>query len=139
MLQVDPTNPQQLALMHTHMSHNTAVVDFWLEHCVLPSETKQYPQRLAASSWHLSYNPRGRVAGFSGTNDNHRLLPLLVHQDPLPDPHLAATNGRMLDLMLHNPQCHTLEQQVMSVTWSTGIVMKYRAQFVRLKKAARSL
>ncbi len=99
--------------MHTHMRHNMGVVDFWLAHCVLPSETQQFPQRLAASAWHLSYNASGgHVAGFSGTNDNHRLLPLLVHQDPLPDPHLAATNGRMLDLILDNPHVDSLAPQV---------------------------
>ncbi len=98
--------------MHTHMRHNMAVADFWLKYCVLPSETKQFPQRLAASAWHLARNTRGRVVGFSGTNDNHRLLPLLVHQEPLPDPHLAATNGLMLARILDNPRCHTLEHRV---------------------------
>jgi hypothetical protein len=40
----------------------------------------QYPERMQCSAWHLADNPRGRVAGFSGTRDNHRLLPLQVAQ-----------------------------------------------------------
>ncbi len=55
---------------------------------VLPSETQQLPQRLAASAWRLARNASGcHVAGCSGTNDNHLLLPLHVpatgrHQQP---------------------------------------------------------
>lgn len=75
---VDPTNSQQLKLMHSYLSHNMAVVNFWLYYCVLLKETGQYPKRLVATSWNLADNADGRVLGFSGTNDNHRLLPLQV-------------------------------------------------------------
>ena len=79
-----------------------AVVDFWLNHCVFPSETRQFPQRLAASSWDLADNGRKEVVGFSGTNDNHRLLPLQVRQAQLQDHSLSATNGKMLAVILDN-------------------------------------
>ena len=75
---VDTTNALQLELMHSLLSHNMAAINFWLSYCVLGAETKQYPQRLSASAWHVADNTRGQVVGFSGTNDNHRLLPLQV-------------------------------------------------------------
>jgi hypothetical protein len=53
------------------------------------------------------------VVGFSGTNDNHRLLPLQVHQAQLDEPMLQATNGKMVHVILnHTKGCSTLELQV---------------------------
>ncbi len=52
------------------------MVDFWLLHCVLPLDTRQFPERLTATSWDLADN--ARQVGFSGTKDSHRLLPLQV-------------------------------------------------------------
>jgi len=43
-----------------------AAINFWLTSCILPVETKQYPQRLACNAWHLAENPRKQVVGFSG-------------------------------------------------------------------------
>ena len=56
-------------------------INFWLDNCVLPQDTTQYPQRMIANAWHLADNPmegNDHMAGFSGTNDTHRLLPLQV-------------------------------------------------------------
>ena len=79
-----------------------AMIDFWLNYCVFPRDTKQFPQRMTANSWHVAENPRGgsAVVGFSGTNDNHRLLPLQVRQAELDEPSLRGTNGKMLSLVL---------------------------------------
>ncbi|PNH12759.1 hypothetical protein TSOC_000243 [Tetrabaena socialis] len=46
-IKLDPTNTQQLKLLRRYFSHNQAVVNFWLNFCVFPSETRQFPQRLA--------------------------------------------------------------------------------------------
>ncbi|KAG2441635.1 hypothetical protein HXX76_003254 [Chlamydomonas incerta] len=98
----------RFAAMHRHLRRNTAVVDFWLRFCVLPAETRQYPQRLGASAWDLAA-AGDRVMGFSGTNDNYRLLPLRVHQAPPDDAALKATNGRMLHVIIkHSRGFHTL-------------------------------
>lgn len=41
------------------------------------------------------------VVGFSGTKDNHRLLPLGVKQDLMTDePLIHGTDGKMLDLVM---------------------------------------
>ncbi|KAG2441624.1 hypothetical protein HXX76_003244 [Chlamydomonas incerta] len=106
--QLDASSSSQMAAMHRHLRRNTAVVDFWLRFCVLPAETRQYPQRLGASAWDLAA-AGDRVMGFSGTNDNYRLLPLRVHQAPPDDAALKATNGRMLDVIIqHSRGFHTL-------------------------------
>eukprot|EP00198_Chlamydomonas_reinhardtii_P007687 XP_001697024.1 predicted protein [Chlamydomonas reinhardtii] len=106
--QLDASSGSQMAAMHRHLRRNTAVVDFWLRFCVLPAETRQYPQRLGASAWDLAA-AGGRVMGFSGTNDNYRLLPLRVRQAAAEDPALKATNGKMLSVLLQNTHgFHTL-------------------------------
>lgn len=99
---IDPENAAQRALLADVFSHSMPVVDFWLAHVVLPRETVQYPLRLAASAAHLAPSAGGCAAGFSGTNDGHRLLPLFAAQSPLPDPALAATNGRMLGMLMEH-------------------------------------
>lgn len=116
---IDTSNIPQVELMHRYLSHNMAVVDFWLTYCVLPTETGQYPQRLSANSWHLADG--GHVVGFSGTNDNHRLLPLQVHQADLGEQHqLSATNGKMLDMMMSLAGYSTLQPQVGGVLGCGG-------------------
>lgn len=83
-------------------------VDFWLNHCVFPTETKQFPKRLACNAWHLADNAQGKIVGFSGTNDNHRLLPLQVKQHTVDELSLKATNGKMLAVILNNQIYSTL-------------------------------
>jgi hypothetical protein len=109
---LDTSNRLQMELMHQHFSHNMAAVDFWLNSCVFPTETQQYPQRLVANAWNLADNQGGQVVGFSGTNDNHRLLPLQVRQHlKVDEATLRATNGKMLSIILDNPQYDTLAQE----------------------------
>ena len=112
---LDPSNSLQMELMHQHFGHNMAAIDFWLNTCIIPKETQQYPQRLVGNAWHLADNPHGQVVGFSGTNDNHRLLPLQVKQHlEVDEPTLRATNGKMLAIILANPQYDTLILQQVS-------------------------
>ena len=124
MRKVDTSNPQQMRRLLRCFSHNMAAVDFWLAFVVLPAETGQYPQRLAASAWHLAEgggDTQGRgVVGFSGTNDNQLLLPLQVHQAAVPGhPALAATNGMMLHMLLCTAAYDTLAPQV-GPAWLAG-------------------
>eukprot|EP00903_Cladosiphon_okamuranus_P011180 g10551.t1 len=85
------------------------VVNSWLGFIVLPVETKLSPKYIGTNAWFLANNATGEVSGFSGTNDNHRLLPLQVHKnsdDSLPS--LSGTNGKMLELMLRTERYVTL-------------------------------
>jgi hypothetical protein len=114
---VDPHNRQLMDAMWSYFSHNMEVVNFWLATCVLPLETQQYPSRLVATAWHLAHNPTGRVCGFSGTNDNHRLLPLQVQQVGLTAaPQLQGTNGKMLDMLMRHGTYGTLKLTTTSRT-----------------------
>lgn len=108
MVKLDINNKLQMDLMWSWFRHNMAVVYLWLNLRVLLQETHQFPQRLATSAWDLAQNPRQEVVGFSGTNDNHRLLPLSVHQDTPDEKLLLATNGKMMDIILKNRSCTTL-------------------------------
>ena len=76
-------------------------INFWLSNAVFPTETLQFPCRIAGNVWHLAHNSQGNIVGFSGTNDNQFLLPLQVTQSKLLEsPQLQATNGKMLDLLM---------------------------------------
>ena len=110
---VDPTNRQQLELLYQYFSHNLETIDFWLNFCVFPTETRQFPQHMDCNAWHLADNSSGKLFGFSGTNDNHRLLPLQVRQHvALGEQSLQATNGKMLDVILKNPKYYALKVDV---------------------------
>ena len=128
-----PVSPPQVARLYKYLSHNMGAVDFWLATCVFPADTQQYPGRLACNPWHLAHNCRGATVGFSGTKDNHRLLPLHVQQsEPQYDTAAAAalaggasrhgaqaaaraaaglksTDGKMLDRLLATRSYTSLE------------------------------
>ncbi|KAE9035103.1 hypothetical protein PR002_g7757 [Phytophthora rubi] len=67
-------------------------INFYLNTCVFPRDTQQYPQRLSRTAWNLAAGDSN--IGFSGTNDNRRLLPLSVTQL---EPNESGTNGEMID------------------------------------------
>ncbi|CAN0510754.1 unnamed protein product, partial [Discosporangium mesarthrocarpum] len=77
---VDLTNESQLDVLHTHFRRNFEVINFWLNNLLLPEETKQFPKSLSTSAWFTAHNRDGSIVGFSGTKDNHRLLPLQVRK-----------------------------------------------------------
>ena len=77
---VDLSNENQMEVLYEYFHRNFETIAFWVCHCLFPSETSQYPQKLLANAWHLAENPDGLVGGFSGTDDNHRALPLQVTQ-----------------------------------------------------------
>ncbi|CAE8648543.1 unnamed protein product, partial [Polarella glacialis] len=103
---VDLSNELQFDVLYQHFHLNFETVGFWLKHCVLPVETSQFPHKLVANAWHLADNHDGLVHGFSGTNDNHRALPLQVSQKDVPA--LQGTNGKMLGLIMENPEFFVL-------------------------------
>jgi hypothetical protein len=103
---IDLANRKQLRMLVKYYRHNTRVIDFWLNNHVFPEEMQYYPQRLTATSWNLADNPN-HIVGFSGTNDNHRLLPCQVKQyfagtesSDIVKKTLQCTNGRMLEVLL---------------------------------------
>uniref|UniRef100_A0A0G4I9W3 ubiquitinyl hydrolase 1 n=1 Tax=Chromera velia CCMP2878 TaxID=1169474 RepID=A0A0G4I9W3_9ALVE len=94
---VDLTNAVQVRLLHRAFRLNRSFIDFFLSHCVFPKDTRQFPQSIVASAWHLV--PRG-ARGFSGTKDGHLLQPLTVRQLlENGDVELESTDGKMLSLL----------------------------------------
>lgn len=107
---VDLTNESQADILYQHFGRNFEVVNFWLNFVVFPRETKLCPKYIGTNSWFLVNNSTGAISGFSGTNDNHRLLPLQVHKnrhDSLRS--LSGTNGKMLEFVIRNQRYITLE------------------------------
>ena len=102
---IDLSNKSQIKLLHEHFGMNPKTINFWLNNCVFPTELQQYPYRLMATAWHLTNSNCGPTIGFSGTNDNHRILPLQVKQyfskntNPIWQ-QIQGTNGKMIDLIL---------------------------------------
>ena len=85
-------------------SKNNAVIDFYLSNVVFPKEAKQFPKRLAASSWDLAEKKGFVTTGFSGTNDNRYLLPTtIVQDDPLGQ---GGTNAKVLSYLLRPENNH---------------------------------
>lgn len=119
---IDLTNKTQIDNLFQYFKKNTRTIDFWLNAFVFPIQTDQYPKRLVANAWHLADNRDSKLIGFSGTNDNHRILPLQVTQY-LPFnsteeiwQRLLATNGRMLDVICKKTlTCKELAQDKKSV------------------------
>jgi hypothetical protein len=113
---IDPSNSYQEKALWSCFKRNRYCVSFFLDHCVFPRDLQVYPRRITANSWHLATNPTGQVYGFSGTNDNHRTLPLQLKQFTPEAPNfessmlaskservyyslleLNATNGKMIE------------------------------------------
>ncbi|CAE7206919.1 unnamed protein product [Symbiodinium necroappetens] len=98
---IDLSSEPQLDLLYDLFHMNFETIAFWVCQCVFPKETSQYPNKLVANAWNLADNQDGLVSGFSGTDDNHRVLPLQVTQQNLA--HLAGTNGKMINMIMDNP------------------------------------
>ena len=96
--QLDITNASSVKQVHEAYSFNMAAIEFWLECCVFPVETMQFPHKISANAFNLTDNTQ--VAGFSGTKDNYLLLPLNVElTNPSEDSTMIATDGKMADLV----------------------------------------
>ncbi len=96
-------------LQYKYFYKNRYTIDYWLSSCVFPVDMQLYAQRLIGNAWHLADG--NQTVGFSGTNDNHRFLPLQVRQYfPSDDDirkdtvilNLFGTNGMMIESIRKN-------------------------------------
>ncbi|PWY88227.1 hypothetical protein BO70DRAFT_331486 [Aspergillus heteromorphus CBS 117.55] len=87
-----------------HLRFEQVVINDYLNRSVFPVHARQFESKLQASGWDIpAFNQEssGQVSlttGFSGTNDNKRLLPLTIRQDDLPA--LSHTNAEVLAYLL---------------------------------------
>lgn len=81
---IDLSNSVQVEVAWRHYRHNREAVNFYLEQCVLPTDTQTYPAKLGSSAWDLAESTGGgSTVGFSGTNDHALLLPTQVVPDSI--------------------------------------------------------
>jgi hypothetical protein len=56
-----------LQILHKFLMFNVVLINFWLESIILPAWTKQFPQNLRRTAWHMASSPSGKVhAALSG-------------------------------------------------------------------------
>ena len=104
-LKIDTSNEVQSDLLYQVYHRGIEPINFFLNYCVFPRDTKQYCKQIQRTAWHLP--DRSKSIGFSGTNDNHRLLPLQMTQREPDVASLRGTNGKMASLMMD--YCHGYE------------------------------
>lgn len=106
---VDPENDLQVETLWSYLRFDRTVIDHHLNTYIFPRYAKQFPVKLLASGWDIpllqsasgSGQKQSLTTGFSGTNDNKRILPQTIRQDDLPK--LLHTNAEVL--------CHLLERR----------------------------
>jgi hypothetical protein len=105
---VDPENELQLKSLWNHLRYDRTVINHHLNTYVFPLYAKQFSMKLQVSGWDIPLlhpnetDQNGSLTtGFSGTNDNKRILPQTIKQDDLPN--LLGTNAEVL--------CHLLESR----------------------------
>ncbi len=78
----------------------------------------EFPHKMAMTAWNLAdTGDSSRANGFSGTNDNALLLPQQVKQHTIDDEQVAATNGKMLCLILGKCDYAKLPMDVSMPSW----------------------
>jgi len=106
----------QVAELWHHLRFDRNVVNNFMNTFVFPAHAKQFETKLQASGWdipllvandvtvHRTAEPaenkgcRSLTTGFSGTNDNKRILPKTIKQNDLPS--LVQTNAEVLTYLL---------------------------------------
>jgi hypothetical protein len=74
---------QRNKLVFPQLRNCKAIIDFFLSTIVFPKHMKEFPYKLSTSGWDLAQDRSSfgqLVTGFSGTNDNRFLLPLMIDQ-----------------------------------------------------------
>lgn len=101
----------QITEIWRHLRFTIVVINHFLRNFVFPVHAKQFSIKLQASGWDIPLHTNspglsliggtkrpGITTGFSGTNDNRRLLPLTIQQRDLPG--LQHTNAEVLTYLL---------------------------------------
>ncbi|OGM50946.1 hypothetical protein ABOM_000731 [Aspergillus bombycis] len=101
----------QVAEIWYHLRFSITAINYFLKTLVFPIHAKQFSIKLQTSGWDVPlfnnsstlYQDQqkkrsGLTTGFSGTNDNRRLLPLTIQQRDLPE--LLHTNAEVLTYLL---------------------------------------
>lgn len=109
---INVDDDKQIYELWQHVWFTRVVINDFLNRFVFPLHARQFLYRLEASGWDIplfsvprkeSYPSKSDsvkpiTTGFSGTNDNRRMLPLTIRQEDLPE--LSHTNAEVLTYLL---------------------------------------
>ncbi|KAM0493507.1 hypothetical protein ACHAP8_009137 [Fusarium lateritium] len=128
----------QMEDLWRHVRFDTGIVNYFLNNFAFPAHAKQFGVKLQASAWDIPLlsneagPSRNLTTGFSGTNDNKRLLPQTIKQDDLPS--LVQTNAEVLNYLLkqRNKQCHQAIDSKGRHLTERGLLELLSAQGIRI-------
>ncbi|KAK5999276.1 hypothetical protein PT974_01669 [Cladobotryum mycophilum] len=114
---INPDDEIQVRELWKHLRFNRHVLNDYMNTFVFPVHAKQFSIKIQASGWDIPLLANGAIfdvkspkqtltTGFSGTNDNKRMLPGTIRQDDLPS--LLQTNAEVLCYLLEerNQRCY---------------------------------
>ncbi|KAM0229983.1 hypothetical protein ACHAPO_009535 [Fusarium lateritium] len=103
-------NEAQVTMLWRHLRFEKHVINHFMNNFAFPQHAKQFELKFQASAWDIpllseSVERQGITTGFSGTNDNKKILPRTIRQDDLPT--LIQTNAEVLVHLLEprNQEC----------------------------------
>ncbi|KAJ4252346.1 hypothetical protein NW762_010944 [Fusarium torreyae] len=103
-------NEAQITMLWQHLRFEKHVVNHFMNNFAFPQHAKQFGLKFQASAWDIpllseSVERQGITTGFSGTNDNKKILPRTIRQNDLPT--LIQTNAEVLVHLLEprNQKC----------------------------------
>ncbi|GAW25776.1 hypothetical protein SAMD00023353_1300190 [Rosellinia necatrix] len=90
----------QMETIWNSLRYNRTVINDYMNNYVFPAHARQFETKLQACSWDIPLisDSGAKTTGFSGTNDNRMMLPLMIKQHDLPD--LQHTSAEVLSYML---------------------------------------
>ncbi|KAF4963149.1 hypothetical protein FSARC_8814 [Fusarium sarcochroum] len=101
----------QVEELWEYLRLDTTVLNYFLNNFAFPAHAKQFGVKLQTSGWDIPLLSSDEASenlttGFSGTNDNKRMLPQTIRQDDLPS--LVQTNAEVLSYLLEprNQRCY---------------------------------
>ncbi|KAH7009622.1 hypothetical protein EDB80DRAFT_838411 [Ilyonectria destructans] len=100
----------QIEELWTYLRFDRSVLKYFMNNFAFPAHATQFRTKLQASGWDIPLlsndtSSRNLTTGFSGTNDNKRMLPQTINHDDLPS--LVQTNADVLSYLLEprNQRC----------------------------------
>ncbi|EHK46815.1 hypothetical protein TRIATDRAFT_291137 [Trichoderma atroviride IMI 206040] len=108
---INPDDDAQVAQLWKHLRVDRNILNDYMNSFVFPVHAKQFSIKLQASGWDIplmsnedslrnAEHAQNVTTGFSGTNDNKRMLPETIKQDDLPS--LVQTNAEVLCYLMQD-------------------------------------
>lgn len=129
----------QLEELWQHLRMGRAIIDHYMNHFVFPAHAKQFEIKLQASGWDIPLLIKdeqeqggARTTGFSGTNDNRRMLPLTIQQDDLPGLHHTSAEVLSYLLQPRNREYYVAVDKQYKRLSETGLLRRLNDQKIRV-------